>query len=184
MSDDFRQQLRENFEQKETGELISIWQTNDRTEWSSLSFEIVEEILRERSVELPAQDEPILVKKKVERTREENDPASLLYPYLNKEHAPVLYSPRNVMRLERWLNGLAVAMAALIILQGSSSVWSVFFIGKVSFLDWLKSWNLAAFLTLGMFLANAAVIFVCLKALAFILKMLMQMEFRSRGIGD
>ena len=59
MSDDFRKQLHRNFNQKTTDELIEIWQTNDRVEWSEMTFDVVREILQDRGVDIPPQDEPI-----------------------------------------------------------------------------------------------------------------------------
>jgi hypothetical protein len=59
MSEDFRKQLYRNFNQKPTEELIEIWQTNDRLEWSEMSLNVIREILIERLGELPAQNEAI-----------------------------------------------------------------------------------------------------------------------------
>lgn len=92
MSDDFRRQMRANFEEKDTLELLSIWQANNRADWSDLAFEVIEEILRERLAELPAQDAPAYEHQPVEveeQEEEEEDvsPASPLYPYLCRENA-------------------------------------------------------------------------------------------------
>src|SRR5688572_14016383 len=48
----------ENFNQKETDELIQIWQENKRDEWSDLAFDIIQKILKERGVEIPPQNDP------------------------------------------------------------------------------------------------------------------------------
>lgn len=45
---------------KDTDELISIWQKNNRVEWSDVAFEVVKELLVERGQVLPEQDKPIL----------------------------------------------------------------------------------------------------------------------------
>jgi hypothetical protein len=60
MSDDIRDQIHSNLNLKETDELIDIWQTNDRVEWSELAFDIIQQILQQRLGELPPQNEPIL----------------------------------------------------------------------------------------------------------------------------
>jgi hypothetical protein len=43
----------------ETNELLNIWIKNDRMEWSELAFEIIKEVLKKRSVALPAQNDPV-----------------------------------------------------------------------------------------------------------------------------
>ena len=59
MSDDLRKQIYLNFRRRETEELLEIWRTNDRYEWSEMTFDVIREILQERQVELPPQGEPV-----------------------------------------------------------------------------------------------------------------------------
>lgn len=59
MSDDFHEQVYANFNQKPTEALIEIWQSNNRVEWTEMTFDVIREILQERLVELPPQNEPI-----------------------------------------------------------------------------------------------------------------------------
>ena len=59
MSDDLRKQIYLNFRQRETEDLLEIWRTHDRYEWAEITFDVIREILQERHVELPPQDEPI-----------------------------------------------------------------------------------------------------------------------------
>lgn len=59
MSDDFRKQIYNNLNLKETDELIEIWKKNDRVEWSELAFDVLRGILQQRLGELPSQDEPV-----------------------------------------------------------------------------------------------------------------------------
>jgi|WetSurMetagenome_2_1015567.scaffolds.fasta_scaffold96914_4 hypothetical protein len=54
-------QIYERMNLLETAELLDIWIKNDKTEWSELTSEIIKEILQERSVELPAQNDPVSV---------------------------------------------------------------------------------------------------------------------------
>ncbi len=58
MTDDLRKQIYLNFSQSETEELLEIWSTNDRYEWSEIAFDVIREILQERQIELPPQGEP------------------------------------------------------------------------------------------------------------------------------
>ena len=59
MTEEFRRQVYQEFDLKDTDDLLDIWQTNDRVEWSEVAFEVIREILTKRKVEIPAQDEPI-----------------------------------------------------------------------------------------------------------------------------
>lgn len=53
MSEDRHAQQYRTFNQKETDELVEIWQTNNRYEWADLTFDVIREILQERLGELP-----------------------------------------------------------------------------------------------------------------------------------
>src|SRR6266508_5018517 len=59
MNNDLRRQIHSNMNLKETDELLEVWQTNDRVEWTEITFEVIKEILKYRGVEIPEQDEPI-----------------------------------------------------------------------------------------------------------------------------
>lgn len=59
MSDDLRKQIYNSLSQKETDELVEIWQTNDRVQWTEMAFDVIREILQERLGELSPQDEPV-----------------------------------------------------------------------------------------------------------------------------
>ncbi len=58
-NEDFHNQMFNTINQKETSELVEIWQKNDRTEWADETFPIIQEILQNRLGELPPQDPPI-----------------------------------------------------------------------------------------------------------------------------
>jgi hypothetical protein len=58
-------QIYERMNMLETDKLLDIWIKNDRMEWVQLTFEIIKEILLERSVALPAQNDPASSPKKV-----------------------------------------------------------------------------------------------------------------------
>jgi hypothetical protein len=55
MSSDLHAQIRSRIVLKETDELLEIWQSNNRFEWSDEAFDIIHEILEERDVEIPEQ---------------------------------------------------------------------------------------------------------------------------------
>ncbi len=55
MDQEWKDQIRSSMQEKDTQELISIWQQNDRAEWSHEAFAVIREILVQRTGELPAQ---------------------------------------------------------------------------------------------------------------------------------
>lgn len=48
--------IRRNFESKTTEELLEIWKTNDREEWSDTAFDIISQIVTSRGEFLPTQE--------------------------------------------------------------------------------------------------------------------------------
>jgi len=59
MTEELRQQIYTRLSQKETAELVEMWQTNDRATWTEMAFDVIREILQERLVELPPQGKPV-----------------------------------------------------------------------------------------------------------------------------
>jgi len=68
MNNSLHEQIYKNLNSKATDELLEIWKTNDRVEWSDTVFKIIESLLKERMGQVPPQDEPIL-----EHIEDEND---------------------------------------------------------------------------------------------------------------
>ncbi|HUI89457.1 MAG TPA: hypothetical protein VLX61_12110 [Anaerolineales bacterium] len=64
MTNDLREQIRNSFNLRETDELLSIWKTNDRVEWSDVAFKVLREILKKRLGKVPQQNEPVYEHKK------------------------------------------------------------------------------------------------------------------------
>ena len=58
MKDDFRDQIYNTLNLKETDELVEIWQKNDHKQWSETAFGVVKELLQNRLGQLPPQGEP------------------------------------------------------------------------------------------------------------------------------
>jgi hypothetical protein len=87
-----------------------------------------------------------------------------------------------VLRLERWLNRVAIAAVVIYMVNGMQSL--IPHGGGITyFLDWIKTNYLSVILLLVSTLLNCLITYLPLRALAYILKILMQMEFSSRGIG-
>ena len=185
MSSDFRKQLYNNLNLKETDELVEIWQTNDRVEWTELAFDVVREILQERIGELPEQDEPIWEHDE-DAYDDEMDEFELVKGPSDEENAPVFYKPRQVFWLEKWLNYVAIAAIVVVIITDLNQLPAMqraalfYFSGNT---DWnIVAWMIAvgfSAITAGL---QCAIYYFPLKALGAILKILMEMEFNSRGV--
>ena len=205
MSDSLRKQIHKNFDHKETEILLDIWQKNDRTEWSNMAFEVLETIINERQVELPPQNEPIneyieekpssplseKAKKLLEllqRKYTPEDEATYAYLVNSNEGFPAFYSPKEVLKVYDWLNKIAIAIIPLYIIIGVTltlktyvNIVGSYFINapvNMSLLIWLIALVLVS---IGIAL-QIALTYYPLKALAHILRILMEFEYRSRGI--
>lgn len=178
MSSDLRKQIYASLNSKDTEELLDIWKTNDRVEWSELAFEVLKEILTERVKTLPEQSEPILEKDEEETADDLEDWESKI---LDSENQPELYDTLEVIDTVRNIN--KVAKAVIVIYAISSIVNSYFFAGILKGAispDGLVPalWNL--FTTLVVTALQIAIVYFPLKALSHILRILMEMEFNSR----
>ncbi len=116
MSDDLRQYIQNSMNMKETDELVQIWTTNNRLEWSDTAFEVISEILIGRLGQLPPQSEPIT--EYGAHSKSESDDNLLEEELADEDNEPVLYDPGNVLLFCTWLNRAAViAVVAAIILS-------------------------------------------------------------------
>jgi hypothetical protein len=181
MSDELREQIRNNLEMKDLYELLEIWKTNNRIEWSDTTFEVLKEILEERVGEVPLQNEPIL-------NMEEDTPNDLEEweaNLLQREDQPELYNTQDVLHLIDNINKLAIAAIVIYALQWllSLSFIRTLFQGVMfTSADVLQALPNMLFTFLGILLI-IAVIYFSLKALALVLRILMEMEFNSRKSG-
>lgn len=176
MSNNLRQDIYQNLDQKETAELVEMWLTNDRFEWTDLTFEVIHDILQERIGELPPQNEPVLDHDEVESDDE-----------AESDYAPVFYKPKNVAWLEKWLTRASILYLVIFTILNFMnlpdrrfSVMTYFQNAETSvgFLPWL----IAVILVLFSIAVEVIIVYLPLKALAYILNILMEMEFTSRGV--
>jgi hypothetical protein len=185
MSNDLRKQIYISFNLKETDELLEIWQRNDHVQWSEDAFSVIQEILQERLGEVPSQGEPILEyldNNEDEDTDNETDFEVLI----DDENLPEFYNPHKVLRLEKWLYKAAIAsivasvVSSLITLPQLQQIVLSYFMNNTewNFVAWLIA--IVAFVfAVGL---QSIIIYFPLKALGSILKILMEMEFNSRGV--
>ena len=193
MSEDLRNPIFESFSLKETDELVAIWQANDRGEWSDLAFEVLHDILQERLGELPAQAEPVYEEDEEDFSDEVIDEVAWdeMIEEDEEGEGPVLYRPLQVHRLVTWLNRAATASIILVSLSTLIYLIENFNNGSaltLFFRTLQASYLPSALTTVLMGLINGViqvcVVYLPLKALAAILKILAEMEHHSRQAGS
>ncbi len=181
MSLELRKQIREALELKPTDELLEIWKTNDRVEWSEEAFEAVREILKRRRVKAGRQGPAI----HEHPTEEEKDAefTELELKIIDDENPPDFYDPMAVLQTSRWLEIAAKVMIGLAIAANLVSIRSSYNIAQ-SYLYRYPNAPVVYLVTFLLFVLNTAigvvVAYFPLVALARILKILMEMEFNSR----
>ncbi|MCD4673471.1 MAG: hypothetical protein K8R77_12475 [Anaerolineaceae bacterium] len=182
MSSDVRKGIYNNLNQKDMDELLAMWQTNDRVEWTEEAFDVMQEILQARLGEVPSQNKPVL-----EHVKEELFDEDALEQIVGDQDPPVFYKPKEVLWLDTWLKHAAITAAVISFIKvllnlGTTHdiVFSYNFSGGVA---WeVVSWLIAIVVSvLGAYLQIVLVYFP-LKALGAVLKILMEMEFNSRGV--
>jgi hypothetical protein len=170
MSEELDRQIYNNLNLKETDELIEIWQTNNHNEWSDSAFEAIQKILIFRTGELPQPKSAV----------EKSD----VFP--EDENEPVFYKPKEVFWLETWLNRaaiLAILVSILKLLIQLPSTQSTVFAYFRDTIEWYSfAWFIAILIASIVASFQIAVYYFCMKALGYILKILMEMEFTSRGV--
>lgn len=181
MSDELRKQIYNNLKLKDIYELLEIWRVNNRVEWSDTTFEVLREILKEKIGEIPPQDDPIL--ESIEDS-EENDDGLEEWEVnlLDKENQPELYDTLEVLKLRHNVNTIAIATIIVYVLLAllNFSFVRMLFQGIVlprSEIAKALPDMLLTILNVGF---RIAVTIIPLKALSQILRILMEMEFRSR----
>ncbi len=175
MNDSLRNQIYNNLNQKTTDELVAIWDENNRREWSEQAFELIQIILKERGEEIPAQKHENWHNKPEQITDEQDD---------DKNSLPVFYNPQKALRIIDWLEWAAIASLIFISLQGIIQSWPVVSI-------WFSMPHITnakligagiGLLMLIVTIFSAILSCLTLRAVAYILKILMEFEFNSRGV--
>jgi|SRR5688572_18025250 len=184
MSNELRKQIYENMNVKETDELLDIWQTNNRVEWSDEAFEAIKDILKERGVEIPEQDNPIYEIIEEDEDMKDDGLDEWEAKLLDDENQPEYYDTLEVLELRDKINKTAKAVIVIYALTSLMS-FSYFNFLIRSYFPGMEEYSL--FVDLIAFIVaciNAvitiAIIYFPLKALAYILRILMEMEFNSR----
>ena len=183
MNDSLRNQTYRNLNNRETDELLDIWQKNDRVEWTDTAFDVMKDILMERLGEVPAQGEPIY-----EYAGGEDDESYGFCEFelkiIDDENPPEFYDPFDVLRISKYLDTVAIVAVIVSLLSFIPAFWqfkdtfdSLF--QNILFLDFLPfvlSFGLTVFETV----LQIIILYFPLRALSHVLRVLMQMEFNSR----
>jgi len=185
MSNELRSQIYHHFDDLDTDVLLDIWETNDRVEWSDTAFEIIQEILERRIDELPKQNPPILEHIPPKRTQKSFYEDIAIESYVDEMHAPVFYKPEEVLWLSFWLNRLAIAAIVITVLGNLPTLINILRSQIQDLANGVGSSLLSSVFTsvIGILVVGltCAVYYFSLRGLAYVLRILMEMEFNSRS---
>jgi hypothetical protein len=118
VNEDRVQQIRRKFEERDTEDLIAIWQKNDRDEWTPEAFVAIREILFSRTGKIPEQTGRI----PTDQQSAGNEEIS--------EEADTYYDKQHMLRIASYAKNLAVLVAilfGLILIWGVVSLYSAVF---------------------------------------------------------
>lgn len=180
MNDNLHDQIYRNLVSKENDELLEIWKRNDRIEWSDTTFEVIEEILRTRNIEIPLQDH--INQDKVDEEIDDN-----LEEWENKlidnENQPDFYDTLEVISLNK---NIKLTAKAYVVITAGVALFRLRFIPMMFIGGFPPNGEIVTifFTVSSVVLETGVSIFIMyfmLKATTQILRMLMEMEFNSRG---
>ncbi|HLO32916.1 MAG TPA: hypothetical protein VK249_27475 [Anaerolineales bacterium] len=184
MSNDLRDQIYNELNLRETEDLLEIWQTNDHEEWSETAFEVIKGILIERLGEVPPQELPG-DEQEEEEILEDDGLEKWEAQLLDDKSQPEFYDTLEVITLKDSINKTAkavivvYALANLINIQGYVSLAESYFVGHEGLFTPLIYFLAFIFVSLNA-AVSIAIVYFPLKALTYILRILMEMEFNSR----
>lgn len=180
MNEELREQTYKELDLRETEDLLDIWKTNDRVEWSDIAFEVIKEILNKRIGKVSPQNEPILEHE--EAAQGNGGLEDWEVKVLDDDNQPELYNTLEVLKLKDNINKVAVAIIVVYTLLGLLNFQFVrmLFQGVVSSTpEIVRNLPNMIFTVLSVSL-QILVLYFPLKALSQILRILMEMEFNSR----
>ena len=165
---------------KSDEDLLEIWQKNDRVGWRDEVFDVVAEILQERQVELPLQNDAIL-------NEEQRDDLELSQEFSEEEEGeetlenqPAFYNPAEAERLDIWLKWLSYAIVVVTLLSNLSLFPSFQYLFSQLLGSTLLTTILGIVVPLIIIAGNCALMYFAVYALKMILRILREMEVKSR----
>ena len=185
MQNEHNNEIYTHMQVKTNEELIQIWQENDHVAWHDEVFDIIAELLQERLGELPPQNEPIYT----ENQREEKKLALLQAKtviYGDPDNQPEFYDPVEIMKLDQWLKWASILIVISTFLANFRLFYQealyFFYVFKLQTPSEIIVVILSSVITILMIVGTCILFYFVLNALRLILKILMQMEFTSRGV--
>ncbi len=193
MVEKLRAQIYQNFNDESTEKLVDIWVKNDRVEWSDLAFEVLEEVLQGRIHELPAQEEAVLEKDDEEQ---ESFFDKIQNQFLTDKgmddyldggtgEEPAFYDPAEVFKVYHLLNILAkaaipvtIVISIFLVFGTTKGIVQSYFINSSQNMDFVV-WSITLVIFILSTALSVAMYYYPLKALAYILKILMEFERNS-----
>lgn len=186
MKSNLKSQIRSRMNLKETGELIDIWQSNNRGEWSDDVFSSIEEILKERGEKIPEQNSPIYETEEKKEVLEKDGLDEWEAKAVDDENQPEFYETYEVILLKdnihKTMKAVIVVNILLNVLNMNYYTYTVgsFFPNEDGFTPLIY---FLAFIVASVGTAvSIAIVYFPLKALAQVLRILMEMEFNSRKV--
>jgi hypothetical protein len=175
-----RTQIYKELDLRETDDLLDIWTTNDHVEWSDIAFDVLREILQKRIGEIPSQNAPIYEHR--EPPADDTDLESWEEKLLDSEQQPVFYDSFEVLSLRDNINRVATAAIVVYVFAGlfNNNFVRGLLQGVVLPLDEVVSSIPSILITIISVALQIAFTYFSLKALSYILRILMEMEFNSR----
>ncbi len=183
MNRSLRSQIHSRMNLKDTDELINIWQANNRTEWSDEAFNVIKDILKERGKEIPDQNEPIYeINDQADLIKDEDGLDEWEAKLLDDENQPELYDTLEVLAFRDNINKIAIAVLVVYTLLGITNLNIVDSLLRGIPVSPSDALNLLLndLLTIFAYGLQIVVTYFPLKALTHILRILMEIEFRSR----
>ena len=189
MSGELRDQIYNELNLRETEDLLDIWHTNDREEWSDMAFEVINEILTARLGDISPQEETTYT-----ADAHEADGADINegldeweVKALDAENQPEFYDTLEVITLKENIDRtLKVVIVVNLLIGFAQFTWYRSLVSAYvpNRYDLSFAVNIIAVLidAFGVGL-QMAIMYYPLKALMNILRILMEMEFRSRKVG-
>lgn len=160
----------DNLNLKETDELLQIWQENKRDEWSDTTFDIIEQILRERGVQIPPQDDPAL-------KPEDGEDEETTEVTSSTGRQPVFYKPQELLLFADATSVAAWVVLAIYIINALRPF--LFNLGEFAQNPGLMVSGILTFFGQA---AAGVISFILLKGISFALKVLMEFEFNTRNV--
>ena len=182
MNSELHEQIYRNMNLKETDELLNIWQTNNRAEWTDEAMQIVKDILLERGMEIPDQGEPVYEIEGEEEIDDGLDESEARL--LEDENQPEFYDTLEVIDLKDKINKTAKIVIVVYVLESIIYFRSYLSLVGSYFMNYDGFTPLIYFIAFVISLLTTAIsiaiIYFPLKSLSNILRILMEMEYRSR----